>query len=105
MWTTNLSGSKDNANQFIIAAVAAIALGIYSFTLPKCPPPRSISKDAGIIEQLGLKAFTYLGTYKMALFFIFFHDVRRRFAIDKYVWRFFSFRFCELILNMQIHLW
>jgi NHS family xanthosine MFS transporter len=51
MWTTNLSGSKANGNQFIIAAVAAIALGIYSFTLPKCPPPRSISKNAGIIEQ------------------------------------------------------
>lgn len=71
MWTTNLSGSKDNANQFIIAAVAAIALGVYSFSLPKCPPPRSISKNAGIIEQLGLKAFTLFGTYKMALFFIF----------------------------------
>ena len=71
MWTTNLSGSKANGNQFIIAAVAAIALGIYSFTLPKCPPPRSISKNAGIIEQLGLKAFTLFGTYKMALFFIF----------------------------------
>src|SRR5436189_1791362 len=62
MWTTNLSGSKANANQFIIAAVAAIALGIYSFTLPKCPPPRSISKNAGIIEQLGLKAFNLFGT-------------------------------------------
>ena len=35
MWTTNLSGSKANGNQFIIAAVAAIALGIYSFTLPQ----------------------------------------------------------------------
>src|SRR5829696_4327199 len=41
MWTTNLSGSKANGNQFYIAAVAAIALGIYSFTLPKCPPLRS----------------------------------------------------------------
>lgn len=71
MWTTNLTGSKDNSNQFIIAAIAAIALGIYSFSLPKCPPPRSISKNAGIIEQLGLKAFTLFGTYKMALFFIF----------------------------------
>ena len=71
MWTTNLSGSKANGNQFIIAAIAAIALGIYSFTLPKCPPPRSISKDAGIIEQLGLKAFTLFGNYKMALFFVF----------------------------------
>lgn len=71
MWVTNLSGSKANTNQFLIAAVAAIALGIFSFTLPKCPPPRSITKDAGVIEQLGLKAFKLFGNYKMALFFIF----------------------------------
>ena len=71
MWTTNLTGSKANGNQFIIGAVAAILLGIFSFTLPKCPPPKSISKDAGIIEQLGLKAFKLFGNYKMALFFLF----------------------------------
>jgi NHS family xanthosine MFS transporter len=71
MWTTNLTGSKANANQFIIGAIAAIVLGIFSFTLPKCPPPRSISKDAGLAEQLGLKAFKLFGNYKMALFFIF----------------------------------
>lgn len=71
MWTTNLSGSKANTNQFIIGAVAAILLGIYSFTLPKCPPQRSISKQASLIEQLGLKAFTLFARYKMALFFIF----------------------------------
>ena len=71
MWTTNLTGSKDNANQFIIGAVAAIALGIFSFTLPRCPPPRSIAKDAGLVEQLGLKAFTLFGNYRMALFFFF----------------------------------
>jgi MFS transporter, NHS family, xanthosine permease len=71
MWATNLSGSKANSNQFLIAAVAAIALGIYAFTLPRCPPPRSISRGAGIIEQLGLKAFKLFANYKMALFFIF----------------------------------
>ena len=71
MWTTNLSGSKDNSTQFLIAAVAAIALGIYAFTLPKCPPPKLISKDAGIIEQLGFKAFKLFANYKMALFFVF----------------------------------
>jgi NHS family xanthosine MFS transporter len=71
MWTTNLTGSKANANQFIIGAVAAILLGIFAFTLPKCPPPRSISKNAGILEQTGLTAFKLFGTYKMALFFIF----------------------------------
>ncbi len=71
MWITNLSGSKANSNQFLIAAVAAIALGIFSFTLPKCPPQKSISKDASIIEQLGLSSFKLFSNYKMALFFIF----------------------------------
>ncbi len=71
MWTTNLTGSKANTNQFLIGAVGAILLGIYSFTLPKCPPQRAISKGASVIEQLGLKAFTLFAKYKMALFFIF----------------------------------
>lgn len=71
MWTTNLTGSKANGDQFIIGAIAAIALGIFAFTLPKCPPPRSISKNAGLAGQLGLKAFKLFANYKMALFFIF----------------------------------
>ncbi len=71
MWTTNLTGSKANANQFYIAAVVAILLGVYSFTLPKCPPQKSIAKDASFVEQLGLTAFKLFANYKMALFFIF----------------------------------
>lgn len=71
MWVTNLTGSKDNSMQFIIGGVAAIFLGIFSFTLPKCPPPRVIAKGASIIEQLGLKAFSLFSSYRMALFFIF----------------------------------
>ncbi|MDB5224143.1 MAG: transporter [Chitinophagaceae bacterium] len=71
MWITNLTNSKANTNQFIIGGVAAIALGIFSFTLPKCPPQKSISKGASIIEQLGLQAFTLFSKYKMALFFLF----------------------------------
>ena len=71
MWVTNLSGSKANSNQFLIGGVLAIILGIYSFTLPKCPPQKSISKNASLIEQLGLSAFKLFANYKMALFFIF----------------------------------
>ena len=71
MWTTNLTGSKANSDQFIIGAVAAIALGIYSFTLPKCPPQKFIAKGASLIEQLGLNAFKLFANYKMALFFLF----------------------------------
>lgn len=71
MWITNLSGSKANTNQFLIAGVMAVFLGIYSFTLPKCPPQKSIAKDASIVEQLGLQAFKLFANYKMALFFLF----------------------------------
>ena len=71
MWLTNLSGNKASANMFYIAAVSAIILGIYSFTLPKCPPQKLISENASLAEKLGLNAFKLFGTYKMALFFIF----------------------------------
>jgi NHS family xanthosine MFS transporter len=71
MWATNLSGSKTNSNQFLIGAVGAILLGIYAFTLPKVPPPKTIAKEASIVEQLGLKAFRLFANYKMALFFFF----------------------------------
>jgi MFS transporter, NHS family, xanthosine permease len=71
MWTTNLTGSKANANQFYIAALAAVALGLYAFTLPKCPPQHKIGEDTSFAEQLGLKAFRLFADYKIALFFIF----------------------------------
>ena len=71
MWITNLTGSKANTNQFVIAGIAAIALGVFSFTLPKCPPQKSIAKDASFVEQLGLQAFKLFANYKMALFFLF----------------------------------
>ena len=71
MWATNLSGNKSSANMFYIAAISAIILGIYSFTLPKCPPQKLIAENASFAEKFGLKAFKLFGTYKMALFFIF----------------------------------
>ena len=71
MWLTNLSGNKASANMFYISAVSAVVLGIYSFTLPKCPPQKLISKNATLAQKLGLDAFKLFGTYKMALFFLF----------------------------------
>ncbi len=71
MWLTNLSGNKASANMFYISAVAAFILGIYSFTLPKCPPQKLIEKGTSLTQKLGLDAFKLFGTYKMAVFFIF----------------------------------
>ncbi|MEO5776723.1 MAG: nucleoside permease [Flavobacterium sp.] len=71
MWITNLTGNKASVNMFYLSAFAAFALGIYSFTLPKCPPQKLISEEASVFEKLGLNAFKLFGTYKMALFFLF----------------------------------
>jgi len=71
MWLVNLTGNKATAGQFYIAGVSAVLLGLYAFTLSKCPPQRLIDKNAPLTEQLGLNAFKLFGNYKMALFFIF----------------------------------
>jgi NHS family xanthosine MFS transporter len=71
MWVTNLTGNKASGNMFYISAIASVALGLYSFTLPKCPPPKLISENATWVEKLGLNAFKLLGTTKMLLFFLF----------------------------------
>ncbi|HWS60951.1 MAG TPA: nucleoside permease [Flavobacterium sp.] len=71
MWLTNLTGNKASANMFYISAFAAFILGIYSFTLPQCPPQKLIEKDTSFAKKLGLDAFKLFGTYKMAIFFIF----------------------------------
>jgi MFS transporter, NHS family, xanthosine permease len=71
MWTTNLTGNKATANQFYIAAVAAILLGIYSFTLPACPPQQRSGAKKSLSETFGLDAFKLFGDTKMALFFLF----------------------------------
>ena len=64
-------GSPIAANQFYIAAFFAVILGIYSFTLPKCPPQKLIAEDASFAEQLGLNAFKLFTNPKMAMFLLF----------------------------------
>lgn len=70
MWITNLTGSKSNEYQFYIAGIAAVALGLYSFTLPPCKPQNTKS-NANFIETAGLEAFSLFANYKTLLFFIF----------------------------------
>jgi len=60
-----------NANQFYFAGIIAVILGLFAFFLPKCPPPKLISKDATLSQKLGLDAFKLFGERKMAMFFVF----------------------------------
>lgn len=67
----HLFGNSINANQFYFASIGAIFLGLYSFTLPKCPPQKLIDKNDSLAKKLGLDAFKLFTEKKMALFFVF----------------------------------
>ncbi|HPT13969.1 MAG TPA: nucleoside permease [Bacteroidales bacterium] len=70
LWIISLSGLETSAGQFYVSAAASILLGVYAFTLPKCPPlAKGHKKD--LISELGLNAFKLFKSSKMALFFIF----------------------------------
>jgi len=71
MWIVNLTGNKSSANQFYIAAAASFLLGLYAFTLPKCPPLGNSKERKSLAQLLGLDAFGLFKQKKMALFFIF----------------------------------
>lgn len=72
MWITNLTDNKASANQFYIAGIAAILLGLYAaLTLPKCPPQNSSTANKTTMQLLGLDAFKLFKNKKMAIFFIF----------------------------------
>ncbi len=71
MWITNLTGNKASENQFYIAAIAAMALGIYAFTLPKCTPEGKTTESKSIVDLIGLSSFKLFANYKLALFFLF----------------------------------
>ena len=61
-------GNSLNANQFYFAGIVAVILGVFAFLLPKCPPPRLISKDATLSQKLGLDAFKLFGQKRWRCF-------------------------------------
>lgn len=71
MWVVNLSGNKSSENQFFLASLISVFLGLYAFTLPKCPPFGVRAGTRSFAQRLGLDAFKLLKNRKMALFFIF----------------------------------
>jgi NHS family xanthosine MFS transporter len=71
LWTVSLLHLETSASQFRIAAAAALLLGLYSFTLPKCPPRLDHRQANSLMDRLGLTAFSLFKDSKMAIFFIF----------------------------------
>lgn len=64
---TNFTGISTGKEQLIFSGIAGVLLGIYSFTLPKCPPSKSTVRK-GFFD---FEAFKLLKTNKFLLFFLF----------------------------------
>lgn len=57
-------------NTFLMAGVASLALGLFSFTLPKTPPSKKAGESVSIKDILGLDALSLLKDRNFAVFFI-----------------------------------
>jgi len=71
LWTVSLTHNEISANQFYIASAISLTLGIYAFTLPKCPPLLGRAQNRSLTEKLGLNAFALFKTPRFAIFFAF----------------------------------
>ena len=70
LWTISLLHLEVSAAQFYVASGASLFLGLYAFTLPKCPPLGKTQKNS-LVSAMGLDAFRLFKNAKMAVFFIF----------------------------------
>jgi nucleoside transporter len=56
-------------NTFLMASIASLLLGVFSFTLPKTPPKKSTGEKVSVSEMLGLNALKLLKDKNFAIFF------------------------------------
>ena len=57
-------------NTFLMCSLASFALGLYSFTLPRTPPPPRSGEDTRLRRLLGLDALVLLRQKNFVVFFI-----------------------------------
>lgn len=71
LWVVSLSHNETSANQFYIASAVSLTLGVYAFSLPKCPPLFVSTANKSFADTLGLNAFKLFRDRRIAIFFIF----------------------------------
>ena len=71
-WTTSLLHLETSSGQFYVASGASLLLGLYAFTLPKCPPRLGKSESGqSLFDALGLTSFKLFRDPNMAVFLFF----------------------------------
>jgi NHS family xanthosine MFS transporter len=71
LWVVSLTHNETSPNQFYIASAIALTLGVYSFSLPKCPPLLNKIANKSVKTSFGLNAFALFKIPKFAIFFVF----------------------------------
>ena len=70
LWMVSLLHLETSSGQFYVASIASLLLGLYAFTLPRCPPKLG-SQDRTLIDRLGLTSFALFKQRNMAVFLFF----------------------------------
>jgi NHS family xanthosine MFS transporter len=70
MWFVDLMHWTLSPTQMIVASAASLVMGLYSFTVPPCPPAARGEKRS-LSSSLGLDAFVLFRQRKMLIFFLF----------------------------------
>jgi len=70
MWIVDFAGWTKSELQLYISAGGALFLGLYAFTMPKCPPAKSDGMRT-LVSALGLDAFVLFRRQQMLVFFLF----------------------------------
>jgi NHS family xanthosine MFS transporter len=72
LWTVSLLHLETSSGQFYVASAASLLLGLYAFTLPKCPPKLGKAEaNRSLVDVLGLTSFRLFKNPKMAVFLLF----------------------------------
>lgn len=71
MWMVDIAGWTKSPLQLYISAGSALFLGLYSFTMPACPPTAATGSKRSFVTALGLDAFVLLKRAQTAVFFVF----------------------------------
>ena len=70
MWSVDLLHWTLSYRQLLFASVAGVVMGLYSFTVPPCPPTGAAAKKS-FASAMGLDAFVLFRKRKMLIFFLF----------------------------------
>lgn len=71
LWTVSLLRLETSSGQFYVASAASLALGLYAFTLPPCPPRFQRKDNQSWLDTFGLTSFKLFRDVRMAVFFLF----------------------------------